>query len=188
MKLAKLFLASSLVASCAFAEGAFVGVVGGYDRASYDVVDGYNTPDLDSAGHLVIGVKGGYDYGNSRMYAQYNYKAKDTIYEDVDVEIKAGAHKFIVGYDWTPSLSESVKFSVGPYLGYSRLNLKDSDGDSDDQNGYVVGAKLGMIFDFGVGELEAGAKADYSRHASSNDFVDFDAGTVGGYIGYNSKF
>ena len=103
--------------------------------------------------------------------------------------------QFIIGYDWTPSISESLKFSVGPYIGYSRLNItasgEDQNGawsEKENQNGFVIGGKVGLIFDFGMGEFEAGVKADYSKHAGSEDSVDIDAGTVGGFIGYNFKF
>ncbi|MBP3207542.1 MAG: hypothetical protein J6M21_04670, partial [Campylobacter sp.] len=208
MKLAKLVLASSLVASCAFAEGAFVGVVGGYDY-TYKLSGEGADEELDGK-NPVIGIKAGYDFGNFRAYAGYNYKIKGTYYDEVfqgyDEKTEISAHELLIGADWTPSLNENLKLAIGPYIGYSRLNIDDkgiwvtngSNGtivptgetydDSYSINGFLVGAKLGIIYNLGVGEFEAGIKTDYAWYKETSEVVAIDTGTVGGYIGYNFKF
>ena len=197
MKLAKLILASSLVASCAFAEGAFVGVVGGYNfLTKIEVVD----TDLsikDKNGFL--GIKGGYDFGAFRAYGQYNYNlkfSKDYLDNNGDTwtaEFKG--HEFLVGADWTPSIAEGVKLAVGPYLGYANFDVKESDGAdtlSGNADGFVLGGKVGAIFDIGTGELEAGVKADrtWLKGEETEDYIIYDADrtTVGVYLGYTFKF
>ena len=209
MKLAKLILASSLVASCAFAEGVFVGVVGGYDYTYNITVNGYDA-EIDGK-NPVIGIKGGYDFGAFRAYGQYNYKIKSTYdessFQGYEEKTEISAHEFLIGADWTPSLNENLKLAVGPYLGYSRLDIKDTGvwvtngasgglvvtrpyDDKYSENGFLVGAKLGIIYNLGVGEFEAGVKTDYAWHTGNDgvDDLDVDTGTVGGYIGYNFKF
>ncbi|MBQ3675663.1 MAG: porin family protein, partial [Campylobacter sp.] len=74
MKLAKLVLASSLVASCAFAEGVFVGVVGGYNFQAEVQTKDTDVTIKDKQGFF--GLKGGYDFGAYRAYGQYNYNLK----------------------------------------------------------------------------------------------------------------
>lgn len=197
MKLAKILLAGSLVASFAFAEGAFVGIQGGYDH-SIDVAANDFDTDLEG-GHFTIGVKGGFDFGNYRAYTQYNFKAKDTYAEissgEDNAKLDVSMHQFLVGADFTPTLSENLKLAVGPYLGYSLLKLKlsgtidgESGSESENQSGFILGAKLGLIYGFGAGEFEAGIKSDYSWHSAGDSEVDVDVGSFGGYLGYNFKF
>ncbi|MBQ7270635.1 MAG: hypothetical protein IJ211_08035 [Campylobacter sp.] len=207
MKLAKLVLASSLVASCAFAEGVFVGVVGGYDY-TYKLSGEGADEELDGK-NPVIGIKAGYDFGAFRAYGQYNYKIKSTYdesnFQGYEEKTEISAHELLIGADWTPSLNENLKLAVGPYIGYSRLDIKDkgvwvtnsaSGGlvvtrpydDKYSINGFLVGAKLGIIYNLGVGEFEAGIKTDYAWYKETSEVVAIDTGTVGGYIGYNFKF
>ncbi|MBR2156720.1 MULTISPECIES: outer membrane beta-barrel protein [unclassified Campylobacter] len=196
MKLAKLILASSLVASCAFAEGAFIGVGGGYNfNAEFQTED-----DLSIDGNQgVFSVKGGYDFGSYRSYAQYNYNSKYS--EEVSVtqggqttllgKAEFSGHEFVVGVDFTPALSENFKLSVGPYAGLSLLKATAADqtgSESQTQKGFIVGGKAGVIFDFGAGEIEAGVKADKAWHSGQDGWVDIDKTTLGAYAGYNFKF
>ncbi|MBR2157741.1 MAG: hypothetical protein IJ923_07015, partial [Campylobacter sp.] len=88
-----------------------------------------------------------------------------------------------------PSINENLKLAVGPYFGYSILKVKDNvDPDSTSENGWILGGKVGAIVDTGVGEFEAGVKADKAWHKGKNDWVDMDKTTVGLYLGYNFKF
>lgn len=189
MKLAKLILASSLVASCAFAEGVFVGVVGGYNFMTKIEVDETNLSIKDKNGFL--GIKGGYDFGAYRAYGQYNYNLKTSENYDIFTSETKG-HEFLVGADWTPSINENLKLAVGPYLGYARFNFEESDGVdsySGNLNGFVLGGKVGAIFDTGVGEFEAGVKADKTwLKAKEDGIANQDKTTVGLYLGYNFKF
>ena len=198
MKLAKLILASSLVANCAFG-GAFVGVVGGYNFMTKIEIDETNLSAKDKNGFL--GIKGGYDFGVWRAYGQYNYNlkfSKDYLDGDGDtwtVELKG--HEFLVGADWTPSISENLKLAVGPYLGYSLIKIKDIEKSTSDyvsatQGGFILGGKVGVIADTSVGEFEGGIKADRAWIGEKEDddiiFYKRDHTAVGLYLGYNFKF
>ena len=129
MKLAKLVLASSLVASCAFAEGGFIGVGGGYNFGS--TIEAEYIGEIDDINQGVFSVKGGYDFGSYRAYTQYNYNSKyseefsGTIVGTIEGEISG--HEFVVGVDFTPSLSDGLKFAAGPYAGLSLLKAKVGD-------------------------------------------------------------
>ena len=197
MKLAKLVWASSLVASCAFAEGVFVGVVGGYNFMTKIEIDETNLSIKDK--NAFFGLKGGYDFGAYRAYGQYNYNLKsskdylDNNGDTLTSEFKG--HEFLVGADWTPSISEGIKLAVGPYLGYANFNVKESDGTdtlSGNVDGFVLGGKVGAIFDTSAGEFEAGVKADktWLKGEENENYIiyDEDKTTVGLYIGYNFKF
>ena len=195
MKLAKLILASSLVASCAFAEGVFVGVVGGYNFMTKIEVKETDLSIKDK--NAFFGVKGGYDFGAYRAYGQYNYNlkfSKDYLDNNGDTwtaEFKG--HEFLVGADWTPSINENLKLAVGPYLGYSIVEAKDIEEgtgyySSDNISGFVLGGKVGAIFDTGVGEFEAGVKADKTWYDETEIVYKTDKTTVGLYLGYNFKF
>ena len=190
MKLAKLILASSLVASCAFAEGVFIGVVGGYNFQAEVQTKDTDVTIKDKQGFF--GLKGGYDFGAYRAYGQYNYNlkfTKDFVYAGNMEKAEFKGHEFLVGADWTPSINENLKLAVGPYFGYSILKVKDNvDPDSTSENGWILGGKVGAIVDTGVGEFEAGVKADKAWHKGKNDWVDMDKTTVGLYLGYNFKF
>ena len=195
MKLAKLVLASSLVASCAFAEGVFVGVVGGYNFMTKIEVDETDLSLKDK--NAFLGLKGGYDFGAYRAYGQYNYNLKfSKDYLDNNGDTWTGefkGHEFLIGADWTPSINENLKLAVGPYLGYSIVEAKDIEEgtgyySSDNISGFVFGGKVGAIFDTGVGEFEAGVKADKTWYDETEIVYKTDKTTVGLYLGYNFKF
>ena len=192
MRLAKLVLASSLAASCAFAEGIFVGVVGGYNFKTE--VNG-NDNDFEISGKQgFFGLKGGYDFGIWRAYGQYNYNLKTSENYDIFTSEMKG-HEFLVGADWTPSINENLKLAVGPYLGYAKFKFEENDGTqtfSGNLDGFVLGGKVGAIFDTGIGEFEAGIKADktWLKGEENDSYVihDEDKITFGLYVGYNFKF
>lgn len=194
MKLAKLILASSLVASFAFAEGAFVGVVGGYNFMTKIEVDETNLSIKDK--NAFLGVKGGYDFGAWRAYGQYNYNlkfSKDYFYAGYESTVEFKGHEFLVGADWTPSISENLKLAVGPYLGYARFKFEDSEKGgpgyvSGNGDGFILGGKVGIIADSNVGEFEIGVKADKTWFGETEYLYEMDKTTVGLYIGYNFKF
>ena len=199
MKLAKLILASSLVASCACAEGVFVGVVGGYNFMTKIEVDETDLSLKDK--NAFLGLKGGYDFGAWRAYGQYNYNlkfSKDYLDDMGDTwTAEYTGHEFLVGADWTPSISENFKLAVGPYFGYSLIKVKDiekstSDYASATEGGFILGGKVGVIADTSVGEFEAGIKADRAwfneKEYDNIIFYQTDKTTVGLYLGYNFKF
>ncbi|MBP5779230.1 MAG: hypothetical protein J6W17_04720, partial [Campylobacter sp.] len=135
-------------------------------------------------------------FGAFRVYGQYNYKIKSTYdessFQGYEEKTEISAHELLIGADWTPSLNENLKLAVGPYLGYARFSFEESDGvdsDSGNLNGFVFGGKVGAIFDTGVGEFEAGVKADKTwLKAKEDGIANQDKTTVGLYLGYNFKF
>ncbi|WP_236845883.1 hypothetical protein [Campylobacter devanensis] len=58
---------------------------------------------------------------------------------DPDYTVKWLTYKFILGADYTPSITDNFKLAVGPYGGYSRLKVKINDitgySDKDSKNG-----------------------------------------------------
>ena len=103
----------------------------------------------------------------------------------------ASSHEFLVGADYTPSLSENFKLTIGPYARLSLLKLTDKDeygSESKTENGFIVGGKIGVIYDFDFSEIEAGLKADKSWHNGDEEWIDVDKISYGGYLSYNFKF
>ena len=202
--LVKAVLASSLVASFACADGAFVGIETTYDRSSLSektTWDGGSQTNKFKDGQFGLGIKGGYDFGMFRAYAEYIYKfkAKDSIIDEDDdtVEVSWKNHNFLLGGDFTPSLSENFKFLVGAYTGISRLNAKASNpatGESEKTNdtGWIIGGKVGGIYEVNQNsEIEFGLKADYTRYKKHSDEEDswrLTSKNAGLYLGYNFKF
>lgn len=201
MKLAKILLAGSLVASCAFAEGAFVGIEGGYSFKNKVESEYYEADDKSG----FVGIKGGYDFGNYRAFAQYNYNTEASVKDNIDLsefgagismdgESKWTSHELLLEVDFTPRLSDSgLKFVVGPYFGLGVIKVKEegeitngtlseSYSESTTATGFVLGGRVGMAYDFGTGEFEAGVKADKAW------YKDVDANKYGAYLGYNFKF
>ena len=204
--------------SIAAAEGVFVG--GALDAQSSKLkASSCQSPsghDLDcsdklSGSRMGLGLKAGYDFGQFRVYGQYqhNFKAKETIHEThsfngkvmsvYDEELSWKTDDLTVGADFTPSFSDSFKGLIGGYLGYSHLkyNYKDTgtypDSFGFNANGIVYGARLGGIYNFNEhNELEFGVKAEqanYKRH-TDEDGDSFKPKTTnyGAFVGYNYKF
>lgn len=112
--LLKAVVATSLVASFACADGAFVGFETGYSKSSLkykwsDNNSDYSESDKFKGGAFGLGVKGGYDFGMFRAYGEYIYKFKakdDIVDEDGDtVELSWKSHNFLIGGDFTLSLT-----------------------------------------------------------------------------------
>ena len=124
----KSVLALSLAGSFALAQGGFVGVEGGYDFSS-KLKDNDGLSFKDNRPNL--GIKGGYDFDVARVYGGYFYhtEAKDNFnYTDDgvkhDVSIKWTTHKFVVGGDYTPAITDNFKLIAGLYTGISVVNFK----------------------------------------------------------------
>lgn len=204
--LLKAVVATSLVASFVCADGAFVGFEAGYDKSSLkdkwnDNDPAYSYSNKYKDGQFGLGVKGGYDFGMFRAYGEYFYKfkAKDDIVDEDDdtVELSWKSHNFLVGGDFTPSLTDNFKFALGVYTGVSRINLKAQNpatNESVKQNdtGWIIGGKIGGIYELNQNnEIEFGFKTDYTRykkHTEEEGNARFTATNTGFYLGYNYKF
>ena len=124
----KIGVLACAISSFALAEGAFIGVEGGYL---------FNSQISGDSGAKIkgkapnIGIKGGYAWDEARAYVQYNhvFEAKKTFEIDKeDEEVKWDNDEFLVGADWTPAINDSAKFVLGGYSGVSVLNVKADDG------------------------------------------------------------
>lgn len=192
----KICLVASMVCSFALADGAFIGVESDYSfKSNLKMKFNDGGKDTFKKAQAGIGIKGGYDFDMYRVYGSYVYDfqtSKTIVDEDGDsLKLKWLTHKFIVGADYTPSITDNFKLAVGPYTGYSRLKLKDSEGTKVNTNGWIIGAKLGGIYSIDKNnELEFGFKTDITdyKKVSKIDLKDVKETNYGLYIGYNYKF
>lgn len=202
----KISLVASMVYSFALADGLFTGIESDYSFQSNLKVKYNNAGDTGiikyKKAQAGIGLKAGYDFDRYRVYSSYIYDfqaSKDMSY-DPDYTVKWLTHKFILGADYTPSITDNFKLAVGPYGGYSRLKVKINDitgySDKDSKNGWLIGTKIGGIYSFDKNnELEIGFKADRTNYGKMAEFdsEEFNADNVkeinyGLYLGYNYKF
>lgn len=195
MKISKVLLALGVLSSFALAEGAFMGIEGGYNlKTKVDDVKG-EAP--------TFGLKAGYDFDNARFYGSYNYYAqfKDTFKvedEDFDATFKFKAHKFLLNADFTPEITMDLKLILGVYAGISSgtINfdspvLKINSTCRD----FVAGARLGAEYSFDSNNaVEFGLKYDYTKYdlkiQAANVTIDdnIKEKNTGLYLGYNYKF
>ncbi|BCX79914.1 outer membrane beta-barrel protein [Campylobacter sp. 19-13652] len=173
-------VAALALASQAMANGAFMGVGADYSLSTKLKFDG----DSDSIKKAQPGIslKAGYDFGIMRAYGQYDYRFKFKK-EVQGVKYKYDSHRFIVGADFTPSLSDSFKLAVGAYTGVTKSKLKVEDLEGDSANGWLIGAKLGGLYEINEhNELDFGFKFDTTK------FKDARETSPAIYLGYNFKF
>ena len=183
-------LALSLASSFALAEGGFAGVEGGYDFSSK----------LTSGGSIKdnrpnIGIKGGYDFDTARVYGGYFYhaKAKDS-YSNI-VDAKWTNHKFVIGGDYTPAITDNFKLIAGLYTGISVMNFKSRLNTNVvrasydvTKSGWLLGTRLGAEYSFDEhNALEFGVKIDRSWY-NIDDIDNVKATDMGAYLGYTYKF
>ena len=213
----------SLLALCAgfstvaAAEGVFVG--GSLDAQHTKIKDSDCEPGENcslSSGRMGLGLKAGYDFGQFRVYGQYqhNFKAKTSETSDYyyngqltsrdEGEYSWTTNDLTVGAVYTPSFTDNFKGLVGGYLGYSKFKYKynvqhyDSQGiyrktgaDSWSANGFLYGMRLGGIYSFNQNnELEFGVKAEQVRYKAKEDgeSFKFKSNNYGAFVGYNYKF
>lgn len=185
--------------SIAAAEGVFVG--GSLDAQSSKLKESDCIGECASlsGSRIGLGLKAGYDFGQFRVYGQYqhNFKAKETetvteyytwqgqqyhSYTD-DGEWSWTTNDLSVGADFTPSFSDNFKGLLGGYLGYSHLKYKynvvhlTNNGNNVkywnggwNANGFQYGVRLGGIYSFNQNnELEFGVKAEQVRYSADDD-------------------
>ena len=182
-------LALSLASSFALAEGGFAGVEGGYDFNS-KLTGGLkdNRPN--------IGIKGGYDFDIARVYGGYFYHAKAKDSHGSIVDAKWTNHKFVVGGDYTPTITEDWKLIAGLYTGLSTINFNAYNNKGAviemydvTKVGWLLGAKVGGEYSFDKNNaLEFGIKADRSWYSTDEDLDNLKSTDIGAYLGYTYKF
>ncbi|QCD52202.1 outer membrane beta-barrel protein [Campylobacter sp. RM16192] len=179
-------LVSSLVASGLMADGVFIGIEGGFAKhtVSGDVVD-FKIKDTKPN----LGLKMGYDFDSFRVYGAYNYNFKmsdkvdlSDVEKDVSVNIKA--HQFLLGSDFTPSLTNDFKLALGIYSGLSLVKIDTkSDLFNDSTSGFVFGGKLGGIY-----SVDENNQFEFGTKLGVTKFSDADMSEMGLYLGYTYKF
>lgn len=191
----KASLVASLLTTCVFAESAFIGFEGDYSFKS-NLKDKINSVSKSQTG---LGIKAGNDFDSFRVYVAYAYdlkaKKETTLkYDDADeakAKLKWTKHSFLIGGDYTPSISNSFKLLAGAYTGVSKLNLEISDETETEKEkhfGIVVGAKLGGIYDINANNaVEFGYKADYTKYNKKYD-TRLKETNHGLFAGYTYKF
>ena len=202
--------------SIAAAEGVFVG--GSLDAQSSKLKESDCIGECASlsGSRMGLGLKVGYDFGQFRVYGQYqhNFKAKESETMDFyyngqltskdEGDYSWTTNDLTVGADFTPSFSDNFKGLLGGYLGYSHLKYKynvvhlTNNGNNVkywnggwNANGFQYGVRLGGIYSFNQNnELEFGVKAEQVRYSADDDGDSFKFKTTnyGGFVGYNYKF
>ncbi|CAD7289050.1 hypothetical protein LMG7974_01306 [Campylobacter majalis] len=203
MKISKILIASSLLGSIAFADGAFVGVSGAYNFKSQIKPD--KSEQKGKFGkfddkNAEFGIKAGYDFDSFRAYGAYVYgtkakkdkTSKSNAQPTENLKIEWKSHNIVGGVDWTPEIVSGFKAVVGGYMGvsYAKSNtaLKDSTGKivatgSKNASGLITGIKLGGLYELDMhNEIEFGFKGENVK------FKDANARNFGLYLGYNYKF
>ncbi|WP_096026526.1 outer membrane beta-barrel protein [Campylobacter lanienae] len=204
--------ATAILSSSAAAQGGFVGVEGVLLQSQVKLDDIYpSVLDDPKDTSIELGLKAGYDFDVFRVWGGYSYRTKgsedDNMKDGADFingEFNWQTHNILVGADYTPSLTDSFKLTLGAYTGISivrgeftgqaQFTTQDSYGTyeftlSDNSItgvGSIWGAKLGGIYEVVENnEIEFGIKGDYKI----TDIEDYDnILNYGVYVGYNYKF
>lgn len=160
-----------LLSSCALADensGFYLGLEGGYIHSTYkqvvtDIVTGISaTSPTESLNGFNLGAKLGYRFTeNHRMYFNIGSDMGLSISGnggDADISTM----RYILGYDFTPSITDSFRGVLGLYAGYTTLKEKlNFFGGTENINygGVVCGAKVGAMYEINANnELELGLK------------------------------
>lgn len=150
---------------------------------------------------LRLGIKGGYDFDDYRVYGGYYYQTKSKYSfsnKDIDANVKWTEHNFLIGIDYTPHITDNVKLIAGVNAGLGVLNVdintKTTTNNSihygkykDTSVGYVLGLGLGGAYEIDDNnEIEAGFKFTANGYKLDGDRNLFH--NYGAYIAYNYKF
>ncbi|MDY3133018.1 MAG: hypothetical protein SPI60_02480 [Campylobacter lanienae] len=209
--------ATAILSSGATAKELFVGVEGALLQSQVKLEPFFNQLDDPKDTSIELGLKAGYDFDTFRIWGGYSYRSQGSQkynFRDgngfIDGEFSWQANNILIGADYTPSLSNNFKLSLGAYTGlsivkgeftgqgrytsgvltYSRytsgtLTYTYSDG-SETGVGNLLGVKLGAIYEVVENnEIEFGIKGDYQ--ATSIEEYD-NIINYGLYVGYNYKF
>lgn len=188
MKISKILIAAACVAlfsSLASAEKLFVGGEGGWIH-SHGSFDNKNFGRQKRNGNAFdIGVKAGYIINeNGRVYGAYRYDfgAKYS-------GAKRRAHKFLLGYDFTPQVYDAWRAVLGLYGGYGMMSFKKAEEKTIRyRKGFAYGGKVGALYELDANnEVELGFRVEQLRFGRKSEtkptFTDY-----GLYLGYAYKF
>lgn len=190
-------LAISLV-SAVSAQGWFVGGEGNYNfKSEIDITLPNGTYSVSDS-TLAIGVKGGYDFDNWRVYGAYirNTKSSNKAISGSNSANWKG-QDYIIGADWTPKINvfkQDLKAIVGGFVGHSNLDTSIRYGSyylSYDENGFLYGLRLGGIYQLAKShEIEFGFKFSQASYDITSGYVrdDIERTNMGLFAGYNYKF
>lgn len=152
-----------------------------------------------------FGLKIGYYLNSShRLYASYHYNTYsntsgttmlpygsvgNTILNDINASYNA--HKFTIGYDYLPYITDNGKAILGAYAGYgisnakynvvgsliskknfTITNVKLNPNNYDNNAGiWIAGINIGYLYETGFGDLEFGVKVEYTQSQETSQNV-----------------
>ena len=207
--------ATAILSSSAAAQGGFVGVEGALLQSQLKLDYPFsNLLDDPKDTSMELGLKGGYDFDTFRILGGYSYRSQGSqkynlrsgndFNDFIDGEFSWQTNNIFLGVNYTPSLSNNFKLSLGAYTGLSivkgeftgqaQFTAQNRNGtyrreysdNSVTKVGSILGGKLGAIYEVVENnEIEFGIKGDYqtTNITEYNNIINY-----GLYVGYNYKF
>ena len=208
--------ATAILSSGAAAKGLFVGVEGALlqSRVELSFYPFLNLLDDPKDTSMELGLKAGYDFDTFRILGGYSYRSQrrkkynlrsgNDFNDFTDGEFSWQTNNIFLGVNYTPSLSDEFKLSLGVYTGLSIVKGEfNGDAQFTVQNrsgtyihtfrdksitrvGSILGGNLGAIYEVNKNnEIEFGVKGDYQ----TTNITEYDnIINYGLYVGYNYKF
>lgn len=183
----KIVFLAVFMANLAFCDGFFVGLEGAMAWQEVKQKDGVFLKANGASG----GLKAGYDFDISRIYAGFNYNGDVS-----DKKRYLQSYDIIAGVDFTPEIISGFKFLGGVYTGLSFCDLSDENKHSN-TNLPLFGAKLGAVFDinplnsttYETHSIEFGVKFDTGFFKKNSTFnTELKTQKTAIYLGYSYKF
>ena len=207
--------ATAILSSSAAAQGGFVGVEGALLQSQLKLDYPFsNLLDDPKDTSMELGLKGGYDFDTFRILGGYSYRSQGSqkynlrsgndFNDFIDGEFSWQTNNIFLGVNYTPSLSNNFKLSLGAYTGLSivkgeftgqaQFTAQNRNGtyrreysdNSVTKVGSILGGNLGAIYEVVENnEIEFGIKGDYqtTNITEYNNIINY-----GLYVGYNYKF
>ena len=207
-------VATAILSSGATAKGLFVGVEGALLRSQVELEAFLNQLDDPKDTSMELGLKAGYDFDTFRILGGYSYRSQGSqkynlrsgndFNDFIDGEFSWQTNNIFLGVNYTPSLSNNFKLSLGAYTGLSigkgeftgqaQFTAQNRNGtyrreysdNSVTKVGSILGGNLGAIYEVVENnEIEFGIKGDYqtTNITEYNNIINY-----GLYVGYNYKF
>ena len=203
--------ATAILSSSAAAQGGFVGVEGALLQSQLKLDYPFsNLLDDPKDTSMELGLKAGYDFDTFRILGGYSYRSQGSqkynlrsgndFNDFIDGEFSWQTNNIFLGVNYTPSLSNNFKLSLGAYTGLSIVK-GEFNGQAESLNasgpytlgyhsksgvGNLFGAQLRGIYEVDRNnKIEFGIKGDYQTttiHEYNN------IRNYGLYVGYNLKF
>lgn len=183
----KKIILALLAINFAFADGFFMGLESGMVWQKIKQKDG----EFLSGNNGFGGIKAGYDFDISRIYAQFDYNGDIS-----DNKKYLQNYDLIGGIDFTPEIWSGFKLLSGVYMGVNFCDLSKGDTHSK-QNLPLLGAKIGAVFDinplnardYEAHWIEFGAKFDTGFFKKNGEFSsDLKSQKMAIFLGYSYKF